>query len=82
MNVQCLNCGHINNIPPNAGNMQFLCYYCRALLPKVVPPSSDTSEAVGLIGGAALGGAFFGPVGAIIGAVIGAVLGREAKANG
>jgi ribosomal protein S27E len=82
MNVQCLNCGHVNNIPPNMGNVQFRCYYCGAFLPKATVPSSNTSEAVGLIGGAALGAAIGGPVGALIGGIIGAIIGREAKANG
>jgi hypothetical protein len=79
MNLQCLNCGRTNNIPPNAGNIQFCCYNCRALLPPNPAPSADTSEAVGLIGGAVLGGAIGGPIGAVVGAIIGAVLGRETK---
>ena len=82
MNLQCRNCGHINSIPNNAGSMQFRCYNCGAFLPKPVPPSNDTSEAVGLIGGAALGAAIGGPVGALIGAVIGVMIGREAKTGG
>jgi ribosomal protein S27E len=79
MNLRCPDCGRVNNIPANAGNIQFRCYNCGALLPQNNPPSADTSEAVGLIGGAVLGGAIGGPVGAIVGAIIGAVLGRETK---
>jgi outer membrane lipoprotein SlyB len=62
--------------------MLFRCYNCGAFLPKTPAPSGDTSEAVGLIGGAALGAAIGGPVGAVIGAIIGAVLGRDAKGAG
>lgn len=45
----------------------------------VVQSTGDTSQAVGLIGGAALGAAIGGPVGAIVGGVIGAILGKESK---
>ena len=79
MNLQCRNCARVNSIPPNAGNVQFRCYDCGAVLSQNAPPSGDTSEAVGLIGGAVLGAAVGGPVGAVIGAIIGVVLGREAK---
>src|SRR5437016_295770 len=79
MNVQCPHCRRVNSIPPNAGNVQFSCYNCRAILPSNPPPSADTSEAVGLIGGAVLGGAIGGPIGAVVGAIIGAVVGRESK---
>jgi outer membrane lipoprotein SlyB len=82
MNLQCQHCRQINSIPNNAGNVQFRCYNCGAFLPKPVASSSDTSEAVGLIGGAALGAAIGGPVGALIGAVIGVMIGREAKTDG
>ena len=44
--------------------------------------SGDNSQAVGLIGGAALGAAIAGPVGAIVGGVIGAILGKDAKGLG
>jgi hypothetical protein len=82
MNVQCSNCGRINGVPGYPSGFQFRCYNCGALLPVPVPPSNETSEAVGLIGGAALGAALGGPVGALIGAVIGVMIGREAKTNG
>lgn len=79
MNVRCLNCGQLNSLPAQPGETPYFCYYCRAFLPKAIPPSVDTSTAVGLIGGAALGAAMGGPVGAIIGAVIGSIIGRESK---
>ena len=79
MNVQCPHCGRINNIPPHAGMAQFRCYNCAGLFSAVAAPGADTSEAVGLIGGAVLGGAIAGPIGAVVGAIIGAVLGRENK---
>lgn len=79
MKLQCLNCDQINNTPPNSKNIQFRCYYCNATLPKTTTPDKDTSEAVGLIGGAAVGAAFGGPVGAFVGAVIGFVIARNAK---
>lgn len=82
MNIRCPNCGSQNSLPTNPGDTQYRCYQCGAFLPKAPPPSGDTSEAVGLIGGAALGAALGGPIGAIIGAVIGAVVGREAKGVG
>lgn len=48
----------------------------------VVQAPGDNSQAVGLIGGAALGAAIGGPVGAIVGGVIGALLGKESKGVG
>jgi len=82
MNLRCANCSAINAIPDNAAGIRFSCYNCGALL--IPPPAqpNESSEALGLIGGAALGAAIGGPVGAIIGAVIGAMIGREAKTNG
>jgi outer membrane lipoprotein SlyB len=44
--------------------------------------TGDNSQAVGLIGGAALGAAIGGPVGAIVGGVIGAILGKDSKGLG
>lgn len=82
MNVQCSNCGRINGVPNYSSGFQYSCYNCGAILQVPVPPSNETSEAVGLIGGAALGAAIGGPVGALIGAVIGVMIGREAKTNG
>jgi outer membrane lipoprotein SlyB len=82
MNVQCSRCGQINGIPDNSWAVQYRCYNCGAFLPQPVAPNTDASQAVGLIGGAALGAAIGGPVGALIGAVIGAMIGREAKTNG
>ena len=82
MNIQCAHCNQLNGIPPTAGNMQFHCWYCGHILPPPPPPNRETSEAVGLIGGAALGAAIGGPFGAVIGAIIGAVIGRESKGTG
>jgi hypothetical protein len=48
----------------------------------VMQGSGDNSQAVGMIGGAALGAAIGGPVGAIVGGVIGAILGKESKGLG
>ncbi len=81
MNLTCPTCGRINSIPENLGH-QYRCFYCRSLLPVPVAPSGDTSEAVGLIGGAALGAAIGGPVGALIGGIIGVMIGRGARTNG
>lgn len=44
--------------------------------------SGENSQAVGMIGGAALGAAIAGPVGAVVGGVIGALLGKESKGLG
>jgi len=79
MIVRCSNCGQLNSVPDGPKSVAYYCYNCGAFLPRVTAPSSDTSAAVGLIGGAALGAAIGGPVGAIIGAVIGTIIGREAK---
>jgi hypothetical protein len=79
MNVQCPHCGRVNNIPSHTGQVQFRCYNCAGIFSVTPAPSADTSEAVGLIGGAVLGGAIAGPIGAVVGAIIGAVLGRENK---
>lgn len=53
-----------------------------AVVAKGVQASGDNSQAVGLIGGAALGAAIGGPVGAVVGGIIGAVLGKESKGLG
>lgn len=79
MNVQCVKCGRFNAVPEPGGRVQYVCYNCHAPLPAASRPSSDTSTAVGLIGGAALGAAIAGPPGALIGAIIGAVLGNEGR---
>jgi hypothetical protein len=81
MNVICPTCHKINDIPPSPGTQYYYCVYCNNLFVVTVPPApqSNTSEAVGLIGGAVLGGAIAGPLGALIGGVLGALLGRESK---
>lgn len=48
----------------------------------VLQATGDNSQAVGLIGGAALGAAIAGPVGAVVGGVIGAILGKDSKGLG
>ena len=48
----------------------------------VIQSNGDNSQAVGLIGGAALGAALGGPVGAVVGGVLGAILGKESKGIG
>ena len=48
----------------------------------VVQSNGDNSQAVGLIGGAALGAAIGGPIGALVGGVLGALLGKESKGIG
>jgi hypothetical protein len=48
----------------------------------VVQSNGVTSQAVGMIGGAALGAAIGGPVGAVVGSVLGAILGKESKGVG
>ena len=82
MTIACSNCHRVNELPDPPGNIQYSCFYCRALLPTPPAASGETSTAVGLIGGAALGAALGGPPGAIIGAVIGAILGGQAKGVG
>jgi hypothetical protein len=79
MNVICPNCRATNSIPDYETGYDFLCYNCGVLLPKVEPRRNDTAEAVGLIGGAVLGGSIAGPPGAIIGALLGVILGRGSK---
>lgn len=82
MNVTCSNCKTVNSIPADRRERVFRCFRCGAFLPRPTETPGDTSEAVGLIGGAALGAAIGGPVGAVVGAVIGAILGRQAKGVG
>lgn len=48
----------------------------------VTHASGDNSQAVGMIGGAALGAAIAGPVGAVVGGIIGAFLGKDSKGLG
>lgn len=80
MDVQCKNCGLVNRIL-NQTHERYRCGKCGAYLP-TSQSSGDTSQAVGLIGGAALGAAIGGPAGAVIGGLIGAILGKEGKGLG
>lgn len=82
MNIQCNNCGASNGVPAQANGHRYKCHKCGAFLPAPTSPPGDTSQAVGFIGGAALGAAIGGPVGAIIGGVVGAILGKEGKGVG
>ena len=82
MQVKCNSCGAINDTTGAETTSPPRCGSCGAFLPAPVPPSGSTSEAVGLIGGAALGAAIGGPIGAVVGAVFGALIGREAKGVG
>lgn len=54
----------------------------KAIVVRGVNQAGETSQAVGLIGGAALGAAIGGPVGAVVGGVLGAILGKEGKGLG
>lgn len=84
MNVRCTNCGAVNSVGAPIEGRQYRCGNCGAFLPAVPPEgqAGDTSAAVGLLGGAALGAAVAGPPGAIIGAIVGAILGKNAKGVG
>jgi cytoskeletal protein CcmA (bactofilin family) len=48
----------------------------------ITQATGENSQAVGMIGGAALGAAIGGPIGAIVGGVLGAILGKESKGLG
>jgi ribosomal protein S27E len=82
MNIKCNNCRTVNSTPTDQPDTQYQCYKCGAFLPKSTAPSGETSEAVGMIGGAALGAAIGGPLGAIVGGILGAVLGKSNKGVG
>jgi len=82
MEVRCNNCKSINQISAESENVRYKCGKCGAFLPSPIQSNGDTSQAVGMIGGAALGAAIGGPVGAIVGGVIGAILGKESKGLG
>lgn len=80
MEIECKNCGTVNRIQ-SVTDKKYRCGNCGAFL-STSKTSGDTSQAVGLIGGAALGAAIGGPVGAIVGGVLGAILGKEGKGVG
>lgn len=81
MEVQCKNCNTINRIPEDT-NTNYRCGKCGATLHRNAQDAGDTSQAIGLIGGAALGAAIGGPVGAVVGGLLGAILGKEGKGLG
>src|SRR6266478_3831206 len=74
MVVVCVRCRTPNEVPAGTPGGTWVCHHCHAFLPAAPPTSGDTSTAVGLIGGAALGSPIFGPVGAIVGADLGQAL--------
>ena len=80
MDIRCKKCETVNRVPVPSAE-QYRCGKCGAFLPEP-NINGDTSQAVGLIGGAALGAAIGGPVGAVVGGVIGAILGKESKGLG
>jgi ribosomal protein S27E len=80
MDVQCINCGQVNRIQ-DLPQHKHHCGKCGTVLP-TPQPSGDSSQAVGLIGGAALGAAIGGPAGAIVGGLLGAILGKQSKGVG
>lgn len=83
MEVQCKKCNSVNRISSDEGGAgQYRCGNCGAFLPVPSQSSGDTSQAVGLIGGAALGAAIGGPAGAVIGGLLGAILGKDSKGLG
>lgn len=84
MNVRCTNCGTVNSVEPAGEGTKYRCGNCGAFLPSHQPQwqPGDTSAAVGLLGGAALGAAIAGPPGALIGAIVGAILGKNVKGVG
>ena len=82
MNVKCTKCGTVNSVGPSQPGQHYLCGKCATALPPAPKDAGDTSAAVGLLGGAALGAAMAGPPGALVGAILGAVLGKTAKGVG
>lgn len=82
MNVKCTECGTVNSVGPRQPGQHYLCGKCGTALPPASKDEGDTSAAVGLLGGAALGAAMAGPPGALIGAIVGAILGKAAKGVG
>jgi len=82
VNVRCSNCGTENAVPDKPTGLRYQCFRCGAFLPQPTPPTGETSAAVGLIGGAALGAAIAGPPGALIGAILGAIIGGQSKGVG
>ena len=80
MRHRCPQCRHMNLTPKGKQNAQSACAKCGAHLP--VDASGNTSAALGLFGGAVLGGAVGGPAGAFVGGIVGAILGHEAKGMG
>lgn len=82
MTINCPRCGTPNAAGEASSATAPRCIKCGAFLPRSKAKTGDTSEAVGLVGGAALGAAIAGPVGALVGAVLGAMVGRESKGLG
>ena len=79
---KCNRCGKLNDLPEGASHPNQVCGNCKKPLSRSEKANGDTSAAVGLIGGAALGASLFGPVGAIVGGIVGGILGKESKGVG
>ena len=78
---RCCECGKPNEIPQGADASEYVCYDCDSRLARG-KKSGETSAAVGMIGGAALGAAIAGPPGAVVGGIVGALIGKESKGVG
>ncbi len=82
MKYKCRHCNALCEIPDGKSPSLYSCHNCQRVFSTAVKAAGDTSSAVGLIGGAALGAAIAGPVGAIVGGVFGALIGKETKGVG
>jgi len=82
MKYKCGNCNSICEIPDKQDPTAYSCHKCQQILSNATKANGDTSSAVGLIGGAALGASVAGPVGAIIGGILGALIGKDSKGVG
>lgn len=77
--VECTTCLRQHAVPPDALPGQYGCDRCGRPLSA---PSGDASAFAGLVGGALLGAALWGPPGALIGGLLGAILGKCTKGFG
>ena len=71
---RCCECGKPNEIPQGADASGYVCHDCGFHLARA-RKGGETSVAVGMIGGAALGASIAGPPGAIVGGIVGALIG-------
>lgn len=84
MRVRCPNCGTIYTLPDGARVQDYFCSVCGnpalAPLPALPPQAQGPALPIGgAIGGATLGGAIFGPPGALVGGFIGLLIGAAAR---